>query len=57
MSGILLHVAAKMENIQQVVWMIQQLFLMKLSDADAEAESNNKNAKTVSTTLMEKFNS
>ena len=41
MSGILLHVAVKMENIQQVVWMIQQLFLMKLSGADAGAKSNN----------------
>ena len=57
MSGILLHVAVKMENIQQVVWMIQQLFLMKLSGADARAKSNNKKIKTVSTTLMEKFNS
>ena len=30
MFGILLHVAAKMENIQQVLWMIQELRVMKL---------------------------
>ena len=28
--GILLHVVAKKENIQQVLWMIQQLSLMKV---------------------------
>ena len=30
MFGILLHVPAKMENIQQVLWMIQELRVMKL---------------------------
>ena len=30
MFGILLHVVVKMGNIQQVLWMIQQLFVMKL---------------------------
>ena len=30
MFGILLHVTAKMENIQQVLWMIQELRVMKL---------------------------
>ena len=30
MFGILLPVFVKMENIQQVLWMIQQLFVMKL---------------------------
>ena len=29
-SGILLHVAVKMENTWQVFWAIQQLFVMKL---------------------------
>ena len=28
--GILLHVIVKMENIYQVTWMIEQLFVMKL---------------------------
>ena len=28
--GILLHVIVNMENICQVLWMIQQLFVMKL---------------------------
>ena len=28
--GILPHVAVKMDNIQQVLWMIQQLHVMKL---------------------------
>ena len=30
MFGILLHVIVKMENIQEVVWMIQRLCVMKL---------------------------
>ena len=30
MFGILLHVVVKMENIQQALWMIQQLHMMKL---------------------------
>ena len=30
MFEILLHVAVKVENIWQVLWMIQRLFLMKL---------------------------
>ena len=30
MFGILLHVNVKMENIEQVLWMIQQLCVMKL---------------------------
>ena len=30
MFGILLHLIVKMENIQQVLWMIQLLFVMKL---------------------------
>ena len=30
MFGILLHVIMKMENIEQVLWMIQQLCVMKL---------------------------
>ena len=30
MFGILLRAVGKMENIQQVLWMIQQLFVMKL---------------------------
>ena len=30
MFGILLHVIVKMENLQQVLWMIQQLCVMKL---------------------------
>ena len=30
MLGILLHVNVKMENIQQVLWMIQQLSVTKL---------------------------
>ena len=30
MFGILLHVFVKMENIYQVLWMIQQLSVMKL---------------------------
>ena len=29
-SGILLHVIVKMENIYQVLWMIQRLCVMKL---------------------------
>ena len=30
MSGILVHVFVKMKNIQQVLWMIQRLFVIKL---------------------------
>ena len=29
MFGILLHVVVKMENTEQVLWMIQQLFVIK----------------------------
>ena len=32
MFGILLHVIVKMQNIQQVLWMIQRLFAMKLQN-------------------------
>ena len=30
MFGILLHVIVKMKDIEQVLWMIQRLFVMKL---------------------------
>ena len=30
MFGILLQIIVKMKNIQQVLWMIQRLFVMKL---------------------------
>ena len=30
MFGIFLHIIVKMENVQQVLWMIQQLCMMKL---------------------------
>ena len=34
--GILLHVVVKMENIQEVLWMIQQLRVMKLQKIQFE---------------------
>ena len=50
--GILLHVVAKMVNIQLVLWMIQQLRLMKLQMP--EANLNIEKTKTVPTNFNEK---
>ena len=39
MLGILLPVIVKMENIQQVLWMIQQLHMMKLQNHTMKTKS------------------
>ena len=44
MFGILLHVTVKMENIQQALWMIQQLSVMKLQSYDEEINFNESKA-------------
>ena len=33
MFGILLHVIVKMENVQQVIWMIQQLQYIEMTES------------------------
>ena len=48
MFGSLLNVVVKMENIQQVLWMIQRLFVMKLY-----MKSNDEGTKTTSINFNE----
>ena len=43
MFGNLLHVIMKMEKILQVLWMIQQLSVMKLESCDEEIKINSPN--------------
>ena len=43
MFGILLHVIVKMENIWQVLWMIQQLFVTKADDEEIKTIPTNFN--------------
>ena len=45
MFGILLHVIVKMENIWQVLWMIQQLFVTKADDEEIKTIPTNFNEK------------
>ena len=56
---IILYVILKMENIQQILWVNQQLCVIKLLDGHTKAKSNDKaksysKTKAVTTNLNEK---
>ena len=54
MFGILLHLVVKIKNIWQVLWIIQQLYVMLITYNLYNLEPYNKEIKTVPTNFSEK---